>query len=79
MKLYKITSSTFKNSIEIYGLSKKGAIKTMINTLEENMQTVIKVQERACANGEEQLKFITDKGNRYAMIRIINSVNITNR
>ena len=79
MKLYKITSSTFKNSIEIYGLSKRGAIKTMINTLEENMQTVIKVQECICANGEEQLKFITDKGNRYAMIRTINSVNITNR
>ena len=79
MKLYKITSSTFKNSIEIYGLSKRGAIKTMINTLEENMQTVIKVQEHTYANGEEQLKFITDKGNRYAMIRIINSVNITNR
>ena len=79
MKLYKITSSTFENSIEIYGLSKRGAIKTMIDTLEENMQTVIKVQERTCANGEEQLKFITDKGNRYAMIRTINSVNITNR
>ena len=79
MKLYKITSSTFKNSIEIYGLSKKGAIKTMINTLEENMQTVIKVQEHTCSNGEEQLKFITDKGNRYAMIRTINFVNVKNR
>ena len=79
MKLYKITSSTFKNSIEIYGLSKKGAIKTMVNTLEENMQTVIKVQERTCANGEEQLKFITDKGNRYAIIRTVNFVNVTNR
>ena len=79
MKLYKITSSTFKNSIEIYGLSKKGAIKTMINTLEENMQTVIKVQERTCADGEEQLKFITDKGNRYAIIRTIKSVNVKNR
>lgn len=79
MKLYKITSSTFENSIEIYGLSKRGAIKTMINTLEENMQAVIKVQERTCANGEEQLKFITDKGNRYAIIRTVNFVNVTNR
>ena len=79
MKLYKITSSTFKNSIEIYGLSKRGAIKTMINTLEENMQVVIKVQEHTCANGEEQLKFITDKGNRYAIIRTVNFVNVTNR
>ena len=79
MKLYQITSSTFENSIEVYGLSKKGAIKTMINTLEENMQTVIKVQERTCSNGEEQLKFITDKGNRYAMIRTINFVNVKNR
>lgn len=79
MKLYKITSSTFKNSIEVYGLSKRGAIKTMINTLEENMQVVIKVQERTCANGEGQLKFITDKGNRYAIIRTVNFVNVTNR
>ena len=79
MKLYQITSSTFENSIEVYGLSKRGAIKTMVNTLEENMQTVIKVQERTCANGEEQLKFITDKGNRYAIIRTINSVNVKNR
>ena len=51
----------------------------MINTLEENMQVVIKVQERTCADGEEQLKFITDKGNRYAVIRTVNFVNITNR
>ena len=79
MKLYQITSSTFENSIEVYGLSKRGAIKTMINTLEENMQIVIKVQERTCSNGEEQLKFITDKGNRYAMIRTINFVNVKNR
>ena len=79
MKLYQITSSTFENSIEVYGLSKKRAIKTMINTLEENMQVVIKVQERTCSNGEEQLKFITDKGNRYAMIRTINFVNVKNR
>ena len=79
MKLYQIISSTFENSIEVYGLSKRGAIKTMVNALEENMQTVIKVPERTCSNGEEQLKFITDKGNRYAMIRTINFVNVKNR